>query len=215
MGEYFTYKGKQLCKIGTCEHIMYARRSEVQDLAPYDSGGMCKGALDHAGSIYRFPWPQEDFNFPPSMNEIASAIDSREPFVTALLRVDKDFLQKVIGHNSMCISVKPRNYHGYNTNLSLPCPMSTEWNHISEHVSASGPGFTPCINIFGVGYNEAGEPRTVFECGYCGVLFSVGTAELDEIKNHPSNADKPVILARLRANTKCDVLTPDNQGFGT
>ena len=196
MGEYFTYNGEQLCKIGTCEHIMYARHNEVAVLAGYDTGDMCKGALDYDGSIYRFPWPNEDYPDTPSMTGLAGIINAREAFTTQLLRVDKGFSND-LAHDRMCISVQPRNYHGYNTNVLLPCPMSTQWNKLNEQVHTSGDGFTPCINIIGEHHTKAGEIWTVFKCAYCGVWFSCNAEDIEMIKNHGANKDKGILLERL------------------
>jgi hypothetical protein len=208
MGEYFVYRGNPICKIGTCEHIMYAKRDEVKVLATIDESEMCQGALDYTGSFYRFPWPDEDNEYVSPL-VLAETINERKPFTTVMLHIDRDLIRDVVCHKSMVIGTKPRGCNGgYHTNISMPCPLSSEWDNIKEHVAASSNGFYPFVSIVGEGYDAEGVPRTIFECGYCGVWFSTGTEEINAIKNCPSNKDViEKIGGRLHANPICNIKT--------
>jgi hypothetical protein len=190
MGEYIrardTAGNVHDIKIGVCEELYRIRRSEADRIAQSYTGEL--------SSMYRFPYPDED-----GTEYDLDAIEAREERHDALRfppEVRPDF-----EHGSYCTHVKAENdpYAGFN--LFLTCPQSTgknttgparpgpfNWHEASTSCGVSFNEFKAVI--MGVRYDEAGNPRTIFKCGFCGYPFSLTAAEIEQVTAHQTELRK-------------------------
>ena len=168
MGEYF--KGH---KLGTCSHLMYITREEVEyfcgrvDLG--ESVGLERYLSLKAGFLYRFP-RQYDRPF------MLDRIDRREPF---------DYLEVYVPQKCELLHKDFAQVHlstveGGKTVVNMPfCPLSPK----AAEVGMKPINFWQKVQIVGERYTEAQpDGYTVFACPFCGQMFSCSEEECDVIR---------------------------------
>ena len=185
MGEY--YNG---VKLGTCDHLMYITRKEVEyhaakeDLkfATNQSAGNLLKLSDYLGltSNFAYRFPREDLqtNF--------DCIGSREPF--DYLHFDYEPILEVWGdimHNDFeQVTIKSTQGETGST-YNLPfCIASDKGRTLFNALGAKKLGNQSIIvNIIGERYNEDNpDGYTVFGCAECGEWFAITEGELPEYK---------------------------------
>lgn len=201
MGEYITTHSGDRVKLGTCEHLMYVRKDEVESEAKVNMA--IREYLDPACNwIYRFPWPQED-------GQLVECAGGRDPFGYGNFVFTCDDLE--IEHQDIVPHIKVSGTHAYQVNVWIPCPASKGFNF---KTSVGGPSHP--FKIIGERV-KPGQCYTVFACGYCDQWFSLGDDEgdpeaLDKIKaailacEQREDRDKPdtwhkKVTARIKART--------------
>ena len=195
MGEYLETTNGDNIKLGTCEHLMYVRKSQVEREAVFTPAA--RQYLDPACNwIYRFPWPQED-------GQPIEAANGREPFDYGHFVFTCEDLE--VEHQEIATHVSAN--HSYGLNVMIPCPAGKGFDLKRSH----GATFHP-FKIIGERV-KPGQHYTVFACGYCDQWFSLGedeAGELDKIKaailacEQQEDRDKPdtwhkKVVARLKA----------------
>jgi hypothetical protein len=193
MGEYITTNNGNKIKLGTCEHLMYVRKDEVESEALVNSA--IREYLDPKCSwIYRFPWPQED-------GQMIACAGEREPFDYGHFVFACDDLE--VEHQEIAKHVSAG--HSYGLNVMIPCPAGKDFNL----KRSLGDTFHP-FRIIGERV-KPGQYYTVFACGYCDQWFSLEEEEgIEKIRQailacEPrEERDKPdtwykKVVARLRA----------------
>lgn len=161
MGEYVTTNSGGKVKLGTCEHLMYVRKDEVESEAKIN-----RAARDYVDPkcnwIYRFPWPQED-------GQLIECSGEREPFDYGHFVFTCDDLE--IEHQEIAKHVSANN--SYRLNVMIPCPAGKDFDLKRSY----GQAFHP-FRIIGERV-KPGQCYTVFACGYCDQWFSLGVDEED------------------------------------
>ena len=200
MGEYVTTRSGDNVKLGTCEHLMYVRKDEVESEAKVNRAA--REYLDPTCNwIYRFPWPQED-------GQPIEAANGREPFDYGNFIFTCEDLE--IDHQEICQHVSAN--HSYGLNVMIPCPAGKDFDLKRSH----GQIFHP-FRIIGERV-KPGQCYTVFACGYCDQWFSLGGDEgdaeaLNKIKaailacEQQEDRDKPdtwhkKVASRIKARTQ-------------
>lgn len=195
MGEYFQ-QGRYEVKFGTCEHLMYVRRDELERAT--ESGDIeneASGNLGHMSDylrlscnyIYRFPVASED-------GQTWQDANGRQPF--DYIEIDVDNTVVNICHSGNVIH---KGIDGILFNLPY-CPYS---------MTAKEAGFRPInfyktrIKIVGERYN-VGNPNgyTLFECALCGAWFPCDEEELPHIQEALRRAGYTVEAERIKARTE-------------
>lgn len=163
MGEYF--KGH---KLGTCTHLMYITREEVERFAGED-GGLKPYLSLSAGFIYRFP-REHDRAY------MLSKIDEREPFDYLKVWVPRDF---ELLHNDFA-QVHLSNVGGGEVVVNMPfCPLSKE----AADAGLRPINYWPEVQIIGNRYDEEHpDGYTTFACPFCGQWFYCDEDECDVIR---------------------------------
>ena len=167
MGEYF--KGH---KLGTCSHLMYITREEVEKFAGFDAeDGVYLGQYLSlkAEFLYRFP-RKNDIAF------MLKEIDRREPFDYLKVPVPQDFELLHSDFAQVHMSV----VGGGKAVVNMPfCPLS-------QKAAAAGfrpINFWPEVQIKGQRYTEEyPDGVTVFSCPFCGQNFYCNEEECDVIR---------------------------------
>ena len=163
MGEYF--KGH---KLGTCEHLMYITREEVERFAGGESDeGL--GLYLKPGFLYRFP-RKNDQAF------LLREIDHREPFDYLKVSVPRDF---ELLHSDFA-QVHMSTVGGGEAVVNMPfCPLSPK----AAEAGLRPINFWPKVQIIGQRYSEE-QPDgvTVFSCPFCGQRFYCNEEECDVIR---------------------------------
>lgn len=166
MGEYF--KGH---KLGTCTHLMYITREEVERFAGEDENqGLGPYLSLSAHFIYRFPRQHK-------RAYMLKNIDEREPFDYLRIDVPRDF---EILHDDFA-QVHMSTVGGADVVVNMPfCPLSNE-------AAAAGLrpiNYWPSVQIIGNRYDEEHpEGYTTFACPFCGQWFYCDEAECDVIRD--------------------------------
>lgn len=168
MGEYF--KGH---KLGTCTHLMYITREEVERFAGRemreDRWSLEQYLRLESHFLYRFP-RENDYAFR------LAHIDEREPFDYLRVYVPRDF---ELLHRDFA-QVNLSTAEGGKVVVNLPfCPLSKE---------AAAAGVRPInhwpeVQIIGNRYDvEHPDGYTVFACPFCGQWFSCSEEECEVIR---------------------------------
>lgn len=170
MGEY--YKGH---KLGTCNHLMYITREEVERFCGEDRYSERRDSLAKYLSlkshfVYRFPRQNDQAT-------MLSKIDNREPFDYLKVWVPRDF---ELLHRDFS-QVHMSTADGGQVVVNMPfCPLS-------EKAAAAGLrpiNYWPEVQIIGEQYDEEHpEGYTIFACPFCGAWFSCDEAECDVIRD--------------------------------
>ncbi len=169
MGEYFNG-----VKIGTCEHLMYVTRKEVEREAQKHEKNTDRGnplylenylTLEH-NYIYRLPFPDEDKGH-------WLAINDRDPFREIRITVDSDIVKL---HHADFAQVEIRSRA-----FNLPfCPYSEKAQEIGiKSVNQWG------IDIYVIGQRfntENPKGYTIFSCVMCDSWFACDEKEIEYIK---------------------------------
>ena len=184
MGEYFNYH-----KLGTCDHLMYITRQEVEKFAAESTElNQSKGNLPYLkyyldlkrNWMYRFPRSSE-------AAVKLSDIDGRTA-ESAYLEIEMPAGFEVIHNDRAQITIKSA-YGGrdmtFNANF---CPMDPKHFDKMAPTQACGwgeePGklFNPIIEAVGVRYTQTHpDGYTVFRCPFCDQWFSCDEEECDNI----------------------------------
>ena len=168
MGDY--YKDH---KLGTCTHLMYITREEVEYFSGRERLAGERGLEQYlsleAHFLYRFP-RQHD-------RAVRLAhIDSREPFDYLKVSVPRDF---ELLHSDFA-QVHMSTVGGGNVVVNMPfCPLSKK----AAEAGMRPINFWPEVQIIGQRYSEE-YPNgvTVFACPFCGQHFYCDEAECDVIR---------------------------------
>jgi hypothetical protein len=165
MGDYLRLENGVTVKIGTAGDDRYMRHDEALQYLALDIGGQIDGNLKYRDALWRFPYPGEDRD---GLMEIAQ----RNMFHVITFKVSTRLLPD--DHDPICVSVHAVNDQGFGINRLIPCPLSKDDKVYATNVPS------PIVQIYGERYDEAGEARTVFCCGYCEKPFSLqGDEELE------------------------------------
>ncbi len=161
-----------LCKLGKMDDWRYVRRQEAKLLAEKDAGAgsdMDRFLRDPA-TLYRFPWPDED----RYIHDLPH-INGRDLFRTWVIEMPEELADVLDGleHGNICASIGPANWHGFNVNVFVPCPLSIDADLVRP---TSKPKI---LSIYGERYDLDGNGRTIFRCGFCEKPFSMAPDELD------------------------------------
>lgn len=165
MGEY--YKGH---KLGTCSHLMYITREEVEYFAgratdEYDTLGYYLSP----GFLYRFPREHDQAH-------LLSHIDRREPFDYLKVSVPREF--KML--HSDFAQVHMSTVDGGKAVVNMPfCPLSQK----AADAGLRPINFWPEVQIIGQRYTEEYfNGVTVFACPFCGQRFYCDEEECEVIR---------------------------------
>lgn len=173
MGEYWTdRKGETLAKLGTMDDWRYVSRAEALKIAPLDGGHTTSvpSALRDAGTLWRFPWPDEVREGTPDPNAIRQR--SMERTITFAPPVE---MVRALEHGARVVHFSADHGRegagGYGVNVWVPCLAGP----LPYPFKTSPVGPLP-VSIYGERHDERG-PRTIFRCGYCGHPFSLGDGD--------------------------------------
>lgn len=164
MGEYFKDH-----KLGTCTHLMYITREEVEYF---------HGSDDQAGALEQYLRPGFLYRFPREHDRAVrlAQIDNREPFDYLKVAVPRDF---ELLHSDFA-QVHMSTVEGGQAVVNLPfCPLSKE----AADAGLRPINFWPEVQIIGQRYSEE-QPDgvTVFACPFCRQHFYCDEAECDVIR---------------------------------
>jgi len=173
MGEYLTTSQGNDVKLGTCEHLMYIRKDEVEAEAAHNQEA-AKYLNPECNWIYRFPWPQEDGQ---DLNQVAFCEPLREPFDYGnfVFTCDVEIDHQEIRHHISAM-------HSYGVNVMAPCPAGVNKKSSFQPIKIIGERVRP------------GQYYTVFACGYCDQWFSLDAEEggaLEKIKLAIMECEQP------------------------
>lgn len=176
MGEYATVDGYQV-KLGTCEDLMYIRRSELLAMGFVGESGSCPRKSDYLveGHFYRFPWPHED-------KETAKDIAQRnpEPHFLEMLEVPES-VREHVHHKQLWHHITGPDA-GYQVNVGHPCPAEIETFTGDEgklcRSGTAGVSDDEKTWVYPVRVKSLanGETETVFACVWCQSWFRFGNA---------------------------------------
>lgn len=155
MGEYATYKGKQI-KIGTCEDMYYLRADQAR-LLEVDRKHGDTDVITYAKNIrFRFPFPDEDQLEPGSFDDFHRAV----------------FVRGVTAPEIEHYSVQFSSQAGYL--CSLPCPESPEGAALPFKVHRNG-----FRGYVGIAQQRVFDGRLVLvaQCGGCESKWRYETLE--------------------------------------
>jgi len=195
MGEYFKSGAKEV-KLGTCEHLMYVRRDELEratkerDIANEADGNLPKMSdylkLEH-NFIYRFPRASED-------GQTWNQADGRQPF--DYIEIDVNINDVDIPHNSFMQT----QINGITFNLPF-CPLSDKATELD--VRPINYYNRAKIQIVGERYNP-NNPNgyTLFKCAFCNMWFACDEKELPHIQDSLRFAGYEVEADRIKARKK-------------
>ena len=165
MGEY--YKGH---KLGTCTHLMYITREEVEYFAgkavdQFDA----LGYYLQPGFLYRFPREHD------RATRLAQ-IDQREPFDYLKVWVPREF---ELLHSDFA-QVHMTTVGGGEAVVNMPfCPLSPK----AAEAGLRPINYWPEVQIIGQRYSEEHpDGVTVFACPFCGQHFYCDEEECDVIR---------------------------------
>lgn len=165
MGEY--YKGH---KLGTCDHLMYITREEVEYFAGVDADeGVRLGSYLQPGFTYRFPREHD--------RAVRLAhIDQREPFDYLKVSVPRDF---ELLHRDFA-QVHMTTVEGGKAVVNMPfCPLSPK----AAEAGLRPINFWPEVQIIDQKYTvEHPDGVTIFACPFCGQWFYCDEEECDVIR---------------------------------
>lgn len=168
MGEY--YKDH---KLGTCTHLMYITREEVEYFAgrvDSEDGKYLGQYLDlKAHFLYRFPREHDQAH-------MLSHIDRREPFDYLKVSVPWEF---ELLHSDFA-QVHMSTVGGGNVVVNMPfCPLSQK----AADAGLRPINFWPEVQIVGQRYTEEYfNGVTVFACPFCGQQFYCDEEECEVIR---------------------------------
>ncbi len=164
-----------LCKLGTCDDWRYVRRQEAEHLAKRDAGAGTDmdRFLRDSGTLYRFPWPDEDRH----LHDI-SHINGRSLFRNWVMELPDELAGVLEGleHKKICASIGPEDWHGYHVNVFVPCPLSADAGLVAP------TGQPKIASIYGERYDAEGNGRTIFRCGFCEKPFSMSPEEVEKFR---------------------------------
>lgn len=169
MGEYF-----QDHKLGTCTHLMYITREEVERFCGVDRD------CDRSDSLAQYLSLKSHFlyRFPRKLDQalLLRQIDHREPFDYLKIPVPRDF---ELLHSDFA-QVQMSTAGGGKVVINMPfCPLSKQ---------AAEAGFRPInywpeVQIVGNRYTEDfPNGVTVFACPFCGQQFYCDEEECNVIR---------------------------------
>ena len=163
MGEY--YKGH---KLGTCSHLMYITREEVERFA---SEALDDGLSCYLQPGFRYRFPREN-----DQAVLLREIDHREPFDYLKVSVPHDF---ELLHKDFA-QVHMSTVGGGKVVVNMPfCPLSAK----AAEVGLRPINFWPEVQIIGQRYNEDHpDGATLFACPFCGQQFYCDEEECDVIR---------------------------------
>lgn len=163
MGEYFKDH-----KLGTCDHLMYITREEVEYFAASESDeGL--GYYLRPGFLYRFPREHD-------RAIRLEQIDRREPFDYLKVYVPRDF---ELLHSDFA-QVSMSTVGGGSAVVNMPfCPLSQK----AAEAGLRPINFWPEVQIIGQRHSkEQPDGVTVFSCPFCGQHFYCNEEECDVIR---------------------------------
>lgn len=165
MGEY--YKGH---KLGTCSHLMYITREEVEYFAARAADEFdCLEDYLEPGFLYRFPREHDQAL-------TLSHVDSREPFDYLKVSVPREFEML----HSDFAQVHMSTVDGGKVVVNMPfCPLSDK----AAEAGLRPINYWPEIQIVGQQYTkEYFNGVTVFACPFCGHRFYCNEEECEVIR---------------------------------
>lgn len=168
MGDYMRLSDGSQVKIGTAGDNRYMRHDEALQFLPLDHSSELQGNLEFFGADWRFPYPAED-------DQDLEHVDKRSMFDIEVFTLPRELLPEK--HDDVCVQIGSVARLSYGINRVLPCPLSKDDKQYGQNVA------TPIVAIYSERYDAAGNPRTVFACGYCQTLFSLSEEELQGYKD--------------------------------
>lgn len=173
MGESIAINGTPV-KLGTCEDLLYVRRSELERIVASGVTSKLSGNLEPGEYLknetfrYRFPFPDEDGqNWSQWMGRSAER--------KLVLGVPRDLAQ--MDHYEVWQSVKADG--GFNVNVALPCPASKAFAALKT---------SPLPALFPLAISQqrwlGGELLVVVDCGWCGAKVRREAAEAGRLADY-------------------------------
>jgi hypothetical protein len=172
MGEYVKVKRLGNVKLGTCNHLMYITKKEVEQLLGVNS---VYNQLKH-GFIYRW----DNTNTIRSWEDISNC----EPFQYKSFTVSNVDELEIEHNNTVQMTISSNNDFKSVANLPF-CLYSNKAKDLGVKL-INHYGFK--FNIIGDKYSEQ-YPNgiTILACSCCGTWFSINKKELDYIKTNAIN----------------------------